>query len=357
VLRGGYGLFYFWGENNNEGRQSNPPFGRSSNVINTRISDPGAGVGRVFPPNVAAVDIDNLAPTITHWSLGVQRELVGGLLAEATYVGTRSYHLTRGLNINQPRVEVARTSGGANINTIRPYLGYGNINYSENSAGSKYHALEAHLLRRFSGGFLFEASYTFSKGLADENVQDVYDKRSAWGLFSLDRTHMMTFNYVWEIPLLRNRSDALGRVLGGWQVSGITTFQSGLPVNIGVSGDRTGTGAGSRPNLVGDPSKDAPRRQDKWFNTEAFQLQPQGFFGNAGSNLVRGPGIANWDLNLFKNFRLNESLRIQFGAEFYNVFNHPQFEGVGATLGTATFGVLTSARDPRTIQFRFKLSY
>ena len=210
VLRGGYGLFYFWGENNNEGRQTNPPFGRSANIFTTRLSNPGAGTDRIFPPNVAAVDVENLPPTIMHWSLGVQRELGAGLLAEVTYVGTRSYHLSRVLNINQPRVEVARSSGGANINTIRPYLGYGNLNYSENSAESKYHALEAHVLRRFSGGMLFQVAYTFSKGLADEGVQDIYDKRSAWGLFSLDRTHMLTLNYVYELPWLKTRTDALG---------------------------------------------------------------------------------------------------------------------------------------------------
>ena len=107
VLRGGYGLFYFWGENNNEGRQSNPPFGRSANIFTTRLSNPGAGTDRIFPPNVAAVDVENLPPTIMHWSLGVQRELGAGLLAEVTYVGTRSYHLI-------PRAEhqsAARRSG------------------------------------------------------------------------------------------------------------------------------------------------------------------------------------------------------------------------------------------------------
>jgi hypothetical protein len=357
VLRGGYGLFYFWGENNNEGRQSNPPFGRSANIFTTRLSDPGAGTDRIFPPNVAALDVENLPPTIMHWSLGVQRELGAGLLAEVTYVGTRSYHLSRTLNINQPRAEVARSSGGANINTIRPYLGYGNLNYSENSAESKYHALEAHVLRRFSGGMLFQVAYTFSKGLADEGVQDVYDKRSAWGLFSLDRTHMLTLNFVYELPWLKTRTDALARVFGGWQLSGITTFQSGLPLTVTAPGDRTGTGAASRPNLVSDPNQDAPHGIDKWFNTEAFVLQPVGFFGNAGSNIVRGPGIASWDLNVFKNIRLSESSRLQFGAEFYNAFNHAQFEGVGSALGTPTFGFLTSARDPRTIQFRVKVSY
>jgi hypothetical protein len=263
VLRGGYGLFYFWGENNNEGRQSNPPFGRSANIFTTRLSNPGAGTDRIFPPNVAAVDVENLPPTIMHWSLGVQRELGAGLLAEVTYVGTRSYHLSRVLNINQPRAEVARSSGGANINTIRPYLGYGNLNYSENSAESKYHALEAHVLRRFSGGMLFQVAYTFSKGLADEGVQDIYDKRSAWGLFSLDRTHMLTLNYVYEFPWLKTRTDALGRVLGDWQMSGITTFQSGLPFTVNGSGRshryrrRLAPEPGERP----EPGRAAPDRQ------------------------------------------------------------------------------------------------
>ncbi len=358
VVRGGYGMFYFWGTNNNEGRQTNPPFSRSVSIFNTRLSNPAGGTFRLFPPGVGSLDVENLAPTTQHWSLGVQRDLAKDFMVELTYVGTRGTHLSRTVQLNQARE--GTVVGGVSANAVRPYLGYAGIGYNENSAASRYHALEAHALRRFGGGFLFEASYTFSKGLGDPESapQDTYNKRADFGLLDLDRTHMLALNYVYELPFYRQAGGWKGALLGGWQLSGISTFQSGLPFTVTVSGDRAAVGGGTqRPNMVGRPHEGRGSSLDRYFNIAAFALQPMATFGNAAPNSVRGPGINNWDFSVFKNLHWQEKWRLQVGAEFFNFFNHPQFEGVGSVVGSATYGRVTSARDPRIVQLRAKLSF
>jgi hypothetical protein len=358
VIRGGYGLNYFWGANNNEGRQTNIPFSRSASIFNTRLSDPAAGVARVFPPEVGSVETENPVPTVHHWSLGIQREVASNLLIEVAYAGTRGTHLSRGGQLNQPLP--GTVVAGVSANAVRPYLGYGSIGYTEGSAASRYHGLEVHALRRFSGGLLFEASYTFSKALGDTEgaPQDSRNKRLDWGLTDLDRTHMFTFNYIYELPFFKDGRGPVGAVLGGWQLSGITTFQSGLPFTVGISGDRAQAGGGAqRPDLVGRPHDGRGQSLSRYFNTAAFALAPLGRFGNSPPLNVRGPGINNWDLSLYKNIRMREGLKMQIGAGFFNAFNHSQFEGVGGNLGAATFGVVTSTRDSRILQFRAKLIY
>ncbi|MBI3698460.1 MAG: carboxypeptidase regulatory-like domain-containing protein [Acidobacteria bacterium] len=358
VVRGGYGLNYFWGANANEGRQTNLPFSRNVSIFNTKLSNPAGGALRPLPPSVNSVEAENPVPTIHHWSLGIQREMAQKVMFEIAYVGTHGTHLSRGGELNQPLP--GTVVGGISANAVRPYLGYAGIGYTEESASSRYHALEAHALRRFSAGLLLEASYTFSKALGDIEgaPQDIRNKRGSFGLTELDRTHMFTFNYVYELPFFRKAKGLAGAALGGWQVSGITSFQSGLPNTITISGDRAQVGGGTqRPDLVGNPNEGRGQSLAHYFNTAAFALPALGRFGNSAPFNVRGPGLNNWDLNVFKNFRLKEAAKVQFGAEMFNAFNHPQFEGIGTTLGATTFGVVTSARDPRIIQFRLKLSY
>src|SRR5262249_15164637 len=154
------------------------------------------------------------------------------------------------LSINQPRpnTDVPRR---VNVNAIRPFLGYGNIKFDERSASSNYHGLEAHLLRRFTQGLMFEGAYTLAKAIERTVGQDVVLDKNEKALTGLDRTHIFVLNYVYQLPFLRNTQGALGHLLGGWQVSGITTFQSGLPFTVTASGDRAGVGGGTqRPDLV-----------------------------------------------------------------------------------------------------------
>jgi hypothetical protein len=358
VLRGGYGINYFWGTANNVGRKNNPPFGNSVNIQSPTLSNPAGGPGRVFPPNVDTLDIFNKQPSVQSWSFSIQHELMPNTSLEIGYSGTRGTHLPRGIQLNQ-----ANPNRTGNANLRRPFLGYGTIAYNENSAVSKYHGLEASLVRRFSRGLLFEASYTWSKGLGhvEDNPLDSRNKDLDFGLVSLDRTHMFSFNYVWEMPFFREQKGLPAALFRGWQLSGITTFQSGLPVNVTQPGDVANFGGGTgpqRPDQVGDPNQGRGQSLSRYFNAAAFQqvTRPLGI-GTAPLNPVRGPGINNFDLSLFKNIAPRERMRLQWGAEFFNLFNHSQFEGVGAGISSPTFGVITDARDPRVIQLRAKFGF
>ncbi|MGH9844758.1 MAG: hypothetical protein ACREEM_39070, partial [Blastocatellia bacterium] len=358
VVRSGYGVNYFWGANSNEARGNNPPFISSVNIQNTRLSNPTGGAGTNFPPNVNSLDVFSKQPSVQSWSLTIQRQLTKDSVLEVGYVGTRGTHLPRGIQLNQ--ADPTRTG---NANLRRPFLGYGTISYNENSAVAKYHGLEIGLSRRVTNGLFFEASYTFSKSLghAEGNPLDSRNKDLDFGLTDLDRTHMFSFNYVYELPFFRGRGNALEKVFGGWQLSGITTFQSGTPFTVGQSGDVANFGGGTggqRPDLIGDPHEGRGQSLDRYFNTAAFRRVTQtGQIGAAPINAVRGPGLNNFDLSLFKNLYLREGVRFQFGVEAYNVFNHPQFEGVDGGIDSANFGRVTSARDPRVLQLRAKFSF
>lgn len=358
VLRGGYGTNSFWGTAGNFGRRSNPPFTNSVNVQSTLLSNPLGGQGLTFPPNLTSLDIYSKQPTVESWSFTIQRELMTGTSLEIAYVGTRGVHLPRTIQLNQ-----ADPLLPGNANLRRPYLGYGTISYNENSADSKYQGLEANFIRRFSHGLMFEASYTWSKALGDtENTPlDSRNKNLDFGLLDLDRTHMLSFNYVWELPFYKSSKGLANSILGGWQLSGFTSFQSGLPLNVTQSGDVANFGGGTgpqRPDIVGDPSQGRGQSLVRYFNVAAFRrVTRTGQIGTSPYNAARGPGVNNFDISLLKNIRPREGMKLQFGLEAFNAFNHSQFEAVGGDITSPTFGVVTSARDPRVVQARAKVSF
>jgi len=144
-------------------------------------------------------------------------------------------------------------------------------------------------------------------------------------------------------------------LIGGWQMNGITAFQSGRPYNVGVTGPNIGLA--NRPDMAPGASIGGPKTVAQWFNTAAFQMPAFGRYGNAGRDLVRGPGINKWDFSMFKNFRIKEDVNVQFRWESFNLFNNANFEGVSLALGAANFGQVTSARDPRTMQFGMKVEF
>jgi hypothetical protein len=145
--------------------------------------------------------------------------------------------------------------------------------------------------------------------------------------------------------------------LGGWQVSGITSIQSGFPLTVTLPSDNEGVGAGQleRPNQVA--SSDGPKSVQQWFNTAAFALPAIGTFGNASNGAVRGPGLVNWDFALSKQFPIHEAVNLRFRAQFFNIFNHPSFSGVDTGFGDVNFGSVTSASSPRLTQLSLELSF
>jgi hypothetical protein len=357
VLRGGYGINSFWGTGTNVPRRNNPPFNSSVNIQNTLLSNPLGGTSTLFPPNVDSVEVFAKAPWVQSWSFTIQRELAANTSLEIGYAGTKGTHLPRTVQLNQ-----GDPASTVNVALRRPYLGYASMPYNENSAESHYHSLQASVTRRFSRGLMFEASYTYSKALGHPEGMplDSRNKNLDYGLLDLDRTHLFSFNYVWELPFFKAEHGVVPAVLGGWQISGITSFQSGLPFNLTQSGDVANFGGNTgaqRPDIIADPNTGGGTI-DRWFNTAAFRAVTQtGRVGTSPVNPVRGPGIANFDISLLKNVPIRERLRFQFGIETFNTFNHTQFEGVGGALGSATFGVVTGARDPRVMQARAKMSW
>jgi hypothetical protein len=288
----------------------------------------------------------------------LQRQLPGDLVLQAGYVGSKGSHLIRTIDQNQPMANLAIANGSVSPNALRPYLGFASITSYQTTATSVYHSLQASAVRRFGAGFSVHASYTWSKSIDDATSPfDIYSSyRLLRGLSSFDRRHMFVASYVWEIPFGQKLSGWRKKALAGWQISGISSFQTGNPFTVGISPDRAGTGGGGqRANVVGPLS--TPKQPLQWFSTSTFALPALGTFGSEGRNVIVGPGINDWDVSFSKRTAVTERMTLQFRAEFFNLFNHPQWSGVGGTFGSATFGQVTSARDPRIGQLGLRLLF
>jgi hypothetical protein len=371
VFRGGYGIGYYRVEGNDiYDFVNNPPFAKTVNIFNPPLNNPGGGTAAPpRPVSLVSLDFQYKVPMAQTYSLGIQRELFKDAGLEIAYVGSRGTHLDRGRNINQP-LRTATTDFDTRLNTnaisieaLRPFLGWSTIRQAENTGSSTYHSLQVNFDKRFSGGLKFQVAYTFSRGIGDvmdsngrsvnAQPQDAYNLRAERGLLGFDRPHNLVTNFIYELPFLKNRQDAVGRIFGGWQISGITTMSSGPAASPGISTGRNGLA--TRPNLVG--KIEGPQTVEQWFSTAAFAEPAPGFFGNAGRNIIREPGTHKWDMSFFKNNRITESVNLQFRAEFFNIFNHANFNGINTTFGSGAFGRVTSARDPRIVQLGLKLGF
>ena len=358
VLRGGYGIFHDRWPQFAAQAVGNPPFSQTVSIFNTNFSNPAQGSLRVFPVSLASFESPWDIPYLQKWSLGLQRQLPRDLLLDVSYVGSKGTHLIRSQDLNQSRPSVAVATSQVSPNAVRPYPGFSSISTFGTSANSSYHSLQASLVRRFSAGLSIQASYTFSKSIDNNTgaINPYASSRLERALSGFDRTHMLIMSYVWELPFARHAQGWRARGLGGWELSGINSYQSGLPGTVAGNIDWAGIGrTGQRPNVVGvaTPIKTFAR----WFDTAAFAAPALGTFGNAGRSLVRAPGMNNWNLAAIKKMQLRENMRLQFRAEFFNIFNHTQYSGVGTTFGAASFGQVTAALDPRITQLALRLNF
>jgi hypothetical protein len=368
-LRGGYGIGYYRVPGNDiYGMVGNPPNAGDVQIFNPLLSDPAAGkAGAQSPVSLTTLDYNYKNPMVQTFSFDIQKEIVPGTILDVGYVGTQGRHLDRARNINQPF-----PTGGydfnplLNTNTIpavliAPYAGYSSITQRENTASSSYNALQVSFKRRMSKGLLFESAYTWSKTITDasafgETPQNSYNLRAERGLASFDRPHVLVLNYIYDLPFFRSQRGFVGEAFGGWELSGITQFQSGQPVNIGVTG---GTfGLASRPNVVSgiDPNS-GPHTASAWFNAAAFTAPAYGFFGDAGRNIIRGPGLQTWDFSLFKTFKFGERFSYQLRGDAFNAFNHTNLWNVSNNFGAGNFGQVTSAHEARVLQVSMKIEF
>ncbi|MEK7406558.1 MAG: TonB-dependent receptor [Acidobacteriota bacterium] len=363
VLRGGYGMFYERIQGNFVfGRINNPPFVREVTVYSANIENPAGGSLRPFPAVLSSYDIDLDIPAVSNYSLGIQHKLLKDTLLDVAYVGSGAWHQYRGVNLNQLREGTLLRNPGVNRDALRPYLGYADITHYVTGSNFNYNSVQVQVKKQMSDGGLLNVAYTWSKAITDasgwsEGPMDSYDFKRERGLADYDRRHIFVFSYIYPLPFWRAQRTWYEKAFGGWQLSGVTTMQSGRPMNLGIQGDRARTGSGGqRPDVVGD-WRAAEKSRWQWFNTAAFALPPDGKFGNLGRNVVIGPGTNNWDVSLQKTFRIIERFSTEFRAEFYNAPNHFSYWGVGGTLGTAAFGQVSSASDPRILQLALRTEW
>jgi hypothetical protein len=375
AIRGGVGVFYdrirtdFLGNT-----ASNPPFDRSATIFDGNIDNPTGGTARAFPPNISGIRDRLPTPRITSFNLGVQHELLTGTILHMNYVGTLGNHLTRTININQlrPGTRLNPPASTTNVNALRPYPGYGNINITEDADESKYHSLQVSLTRRLRAGLEFGANYTFSRteDTTSGTPQDVYDIAADSGLSEVHRAHTFNAHFIWQLPFFRETANAIGRgVLGGWDISGVVVAQSGAPFTVTAPVDSARIGVNStRATLIGDPTlPSSERTPERWFNTAAFlnpALMTPGKFGNSGRNILIGPSFNRVDLGLMKVIDLAGRFNLQLRAESFNIFNTVSFTALNTTVRfdaagnpTGGFGQVTSAAPGRVMEFGARLTF
>jgi hypothetical protein len=403
VLRGGFGTMYERIQGNDMYNAGpNVPFSTNVSFNNIQLENPSTGLKTnaplVAPITVASVTgvdkIQNKLPVSYQYSFGVQHAISERTVFSVAYVGNQNRHQNdyRETNLPDPsQFPALFLNNNADYNTRVPYLGFNSIRMSEDVQNSHYNGLQLEIHSQIRRDLSLQAAYTLSKaydpstganGVGDlNNVSNPYNHAYDNGPSGLDRLHIAFVNFIYDIPFLRTSSNKLLKsTVGGWQVSGIVTLTSGEPLNIteggitncaqatlpvACTGSLVGTGnissiipnANNRPDVSGGVSY--PKTVANWFNGAVFSPTVAGTWGNEPFNALRGPGRQNWNLSLFKSFLFNEERgsRLEFRAEFFNAFNHTEFNNVSTTFSSGNFGAITSAHDPREIQLGLKLYF
>ena len=371
-LRGGFGVTrarVFTGTDCTYSCPNNPPFLQNINLVDPLFPNP-LGTGSVTPPaaqSLSGASFDNQATAVYTYSLTLEQQWKGWLFS-AGGVGNQVRHQGISLNLNQP-MPVGGYDFPADINTgtfpyfYGPYYGWGSISHSNTVGNASWNGLLLSARHQMGHGLFLSGSYTWAHGLQDgqgssfgnNGVQNSYNFRSNRGNSTVNVAQIATFSWIYELPFLQHAAGVRRTILGGWKYNGITTIQSGLSLTPGLS--VANQGLATRPNVVSGQALTYPKRVDEWFNTAAFARPAYGYFGNAGPGILTGPGVLNFDMGLYKDFRFTERAQLQFRSEFFNVFNHTNFAGVSTAVGAGNFGKVTSARDPRIMEFSLRLRY
>jgi outer membrane receptor protein involved in Fe transport len=386
VVRAGYGIFYDSGMFVvPSSLYFNPPeFNLAlyfqNAVTPVSLADPfPSGLGYIPPPTLAVLNPDMVTPYIQQWNLTVERSFGAGGTLTVAYAASKGTDLIRSYDLNQPALDPTAIPGDLE-QSRRPYPAYANIFDVESGANSIFNSLQASYLKRMSSHFSLRLAYTYSHSIDDQSAflgigvdpnfpQNSHDLAAERADSSFDMRHRFVAAYVIDLPQgnLWTRNT---------EIRGITTIQSGQPFTPELNFDNSNTGdagtandAGTdRPNVVGswttgscpNPSGGAPfpvGTVNCWFNTSAFVVGPPNTYGDAGRNIIRGPGFASFDLSALRNFNLTEHLRMSFEAQAFNLFNRPNFNQPDNVLEDATFGQIGSAKDPRQIQLALRFSF
>jgi len=241
------------------------------------------------------------------------------------------------------------------------------VTHLANDSNSFYNALQTDVQRRWKDGVLSFA-YTWSKITDDIDgpagsspIQDIYNLQAEHGIASYDVPHRFVANYVYRLPIgshgrFLTQMPVVSKAIGGWELSGVTEFQVGLPMAVTQSNGLGGFTGTQRPNQIGAAALPRDERTiTEWFNTDAFTAAPAYIAGTAPRFPLYGPGINNWDVSLMRNVPIRERIRLQLRGEFYNAMNHPNFKNPNTTLGNVNYGKITSDNGPRTIELALRL--
>jgi Carboxypeptidase regulatory-like domain len=390
VVRGGFAIMYERVQGNDvyDGA-TNAPFGTTAGFSNVLLSNPNTSItsGSTLAAPIPVASIVGLAPNnyqlpvSYQYSVGVQRALGAKSILSVSYVGNQNRHQSdfRETNLPDPSLLPGLVaSNGSGYNQDLPFLGYRSLKIAENEANGHYNSLQVDLHANVRNDLTLQFGYTLSRAIDPTtgggngfDLDPVSNPYLGWkadvGPSIFDRTHIAFTNFVYQIPLLRHSENRLLRTaVGGWELSGIVTMESGAPLNITVNGTTAGSvvqNAASRPDLTGAISY--PHTANEWFNPAAFSMPAAGSFGNLGHDALRGPGRDNWNLALFKSFVFSQERgsRLELRFESFNTWNHTQFKGdvqnggISTALGSSNFGAVTSAFDPRTFQLGAKFVF
>jgi hypothetical protein len=392
VLRGGYAIMYERVQGNDVYNMAgNVPFSAAVNFPNVSLSNPGTSLltGSTIPASIPVSGLVGLteneyaAPRSSQFSLGIQQGI--GLMAlSVAYVGSQNRHQSFYSETNLPPQSllsgfVTNNTLAQTYNSTLPYRGYNSVLLAQNEATGSYNSLQLSLRgNTLNNDLTCQVGYTYSYTRDSFNafgdggdLSTVTNPYQGWqydyGPSSFDIRNIFFTNFVYQVPLLRSSSNRiLKTALGGWELSGIVTATSGAPLNIGLAGQSIATvvpNTANRPDVNGKMNN--PHTVGQWFDTSVFSTPAPGTWGDEPANAVVGPGRDNWNISLFKNFRFGEerATNLQFRAEFFNIWNHPQWVGdtfnggISTNYGASNFGAVTAVHDPRTFQLALKFSF
>ncbi len=394
VIRGGFGLMYERIQGNDMyNGATNPPGDLNPTLNGVSLSNPGqllsngstisAAALPILPAGVTGIDNEYKLPRTSQYSLGVQQAIGARAVLSVSYVGSQNRHENYYQEINlfpESMIPTLLLPGAKSPNQYMNYLGFSGMKESINGANGHYNSLQIGLHGNVTKDLQLQAGYTVSKAMdattstgSGGDLNNATNPYVGWqydfGPSQFDRRQISFFNYVYEIPFLRNSSNRFAKAtLGGWELSGIVTIESGAPLNLGLSGSNASSivpNSGNRPDVNGSISY--PKTAASWFSPAAFSAPVcatgPDCYGNLGFDALRGPGRDNWNMSLLKNFAFTERLKLQFRADAFNMWNHTQFKGdannggISLNQGSSNFGAVTSAFDPREFQLALKLMF
>jgi Carboxypeptidase regulatory-like domain/TonB-dependent Receptor Plug Domain/TonB dependent receptor len=392
-IRGGYGVGYtreaveeiyaMFGQN--------PPFNSSTSILNSLISNGTAGsAGAPTPATLNGIDTSSVGPAQTQsFSFSLERQVLPPAILTIAYAGSVSRHLeTQSYNPNQSLPVTAPSTAGclaANqtpsssyqfdpcINSGKaspyftvPYPGYAVMSWDTFRGSSNYNALQAHFVYRTTT-LHADLGYTWSKVLTDlggsggasgntsigAGAQQWSNLAAEYGPPDWDRTNVLSLSTVYDLPFFKNSDRMLRTALGGWSWAGLGVLESGFALSPGLS--TSANGNATRPDAIGHEQKIGKRNE--WFNTSDYVQAPNGFYGDATNGSIRGPAEFTGNTALYKTFPIHEKVNLQFRAEAFNVANHPNWNAVSTDYGAGNFGAVTSALDPRILEFAVRATF